>query len=108
MKHRRAGMTWTFLTYLRDALLNDQEGRLLSEGIPREMLDKVRDMSLDEIEALDRQHPSLFPAVVNGGLLRVLMDALEQGASESELADITKKWHAEHPYGANVVPFTKR
>ncbi len=106
--HRRAGMTWTFLTYIRDALRDGQEDKLLSEGIPPELLDKVKSMSLDEIEEMDREHPSLFPAVVNGGLLRILMDALEQGASESELREITEKWRADHPDGINVVPFPKR
>lgn len=105
---KRTGMTWTFLTYIRDSLRDGREKQLLKEGIPRDLIDKVRLMSLDEIEDLDQQHPALFPAVIEGALLRVLLDALEQGASDGDLKEVAEKWREEHPYGSNVIKFSKK
>lgn len=102
---RRSGMTWTLLTYIRDSIRDERIDRLLKEGIPQELIDMVRSMSLDDIEDLDCRHPNLFPAVIEGGLLRVLVEAFHNGASEQGLRDVAEKWRMEHPYGSNVLSF---
>lgn len=108
MRRRRSGMTWTFLTYIRDALRDGQEEALLKENIPRELLEKVTKLTLDEIEDLDWRYPALFPAVVNSELLTAFLNAIHQGASENELREIAEKWYAENPYGPNVIKFPQK